>query len=65
MKHLTLQIDDDLDLKLRLYAAHTNATKAEAAGRALSEGIPSWVVASTPDAETAKARSAARKGGSR
>jgi hypothetical protein len=65
MKHLTIQIDDGLDLRLRLYAANLNETKAEAACRALSEGIPSWVVASTPDASTAKTPSAARKGGSR
>ena len=41
MKYLTVQIDDGLDLRLRVYAANLNTTKAEAACRALVESRPS------------------------
>lgn len=47
-KHLTLQIDEPIDLRLRIYAAHLGETKAAAASRALAAGIPAWVTPSAP-----------------
>ena len=47
-KQFNTRIDDNLDIRLRLYAAHLSCTKAEAGARAMSQGIPSWVMAVPP-----------------
>lgn len=47
-KQFNTRIDESLDLKLRLYAAHLSTTKAEAGARAMAQGIPTWVMAVPP-----------------
>lgn len=47
-KQFNCHIDQRLDLRLRLYAAHLACTKAQAGARAMSQGIPDWVMAVPP-----------------
>lgn len=56
-KQFNTRIDESLDLKLRLYAAHLLTTKAEAGARAMSQGIPTWVMAVPPSVARAMASS--------
>lgn len=56
MKHFATKIDHSLHMRLRLFAAHTNSTVAEAGARAMASGIPHWVGAVPPSEARAMAR---------
>lgn len=47
-KRFTCEINPALDIRLSVWAAHLQTTKADAGARAMAQGIPDWVMAVPP-----------------